>query len=103
VRRPIEALDFISLEGRLKDHCCKECTGLEIQITRGYLKVFHKECEQEPFGRLEFASEISGGITPLNTSKEDIYRTTSKGNRGRNHLIEVNFRSEDAKSLDRSH
>jgi hypothetical protein len=40
VPRPIEALDFINPEGRLKDHCCKECTGLETQITRGYLKVF---------------------------------------------------------------
>jgi hypothetical protein len=62
VHRPIEALDFINLEGRLKEHCCKECTGSETEITRGYLKVFHKECEQGSFWKLEFASEISGGI-----------------------------------------
>jgi hypothetical protein len=62
VRRPVEALDFINPEGRLKDHCCKECTGSEIQITRGYLKVFRKECEQGSFWKLEFISESSGGI-----------------------------------------
>jgi hypothetical protein len=45
VRRPIEALDFINPEGRLKDQCCKECTRSETQITRGYLKICHKECE----------------------------------------------------------
>jgi hypothetical protein len=27
MHRPIKALDFINLEGRLKDHCSKECTG----------------------------------------------------------------------------
>jgi hypothetical protein len=62
VRRLVEALDFINPEGRLKDHCCKECTGLENQITRGYLKVFRKECEQVSFWKLEFISEILGGI-----------------------------------------
>ena len=39
--------------------------------TQKYLKVFRTECEQEPFWRLDFTRESSGGITPLNTSKED--------------------------------
>jgi hypothetical protein len=62
VRRLVEALDFINPKGRLKDHYCKECTGSEIQITRGYLKVCRKECEQGSFWKLEFISESSGGI-----------------------------------------
>jgi hypothetical protein len=55
----------------VKDYYCKECTGSKTQITKGYLKVFRKECEQEPFGSLEFASESSGEITPLKCSKGD--------------------------------
>ena len=44
---------------------------VESSNTQKYLKVFRKECEQKPFWRFEFVSEISGGITPLNISKED--------------------------------
>jgi uncharacterized membrane protein len=36
---------------------------------------------QEPFWRLEVVTESSGGLTPLNTSKEDRDQTTSKGDR----------------------
>ena len=43
------------------------------------MKVCRKECEQEPFWRLDFTRESSGGITPLNTSKEDKDQNTSKG------------------------
>jgi hypothetical protein len=39
--------------------------------TQKYLKDYHKECEHNSFWGLEVASEILGGITPLNTSKED--------------------------------
>jgi hypothetical protein len=49
VRRPIEALDFINPEGRLKDHFCKECIGCKTQITKSYLKVCRKECEHGSF------------------------------------------------------
>jgi hypothetical protein len=48
-----------------------------------------------PFGRLEFASESSGGITPLNTSKEDGDRTTSKGDEDQNHCMEIKLRREN--------
>jgi hypothetical protein len=47
---------------------------------------------QESFQRFEFVSEISGGIIPLKTSKEDGDRTTSKGDKGRSHPVEVKFR-----------
>jgi hypothetical protein len=57
--------------------------------TLEYLKVCCKECEQEPFWRLEFAIEISGGITLLNTSKEDGDQNTSKQYRKQNHHAEV--------------
>ena len=99
VRKLVEALDFINPKGRLKDHCCKECTGSEIQITKGYLKVCRKECKKRSSWKLEFISKSSRGITPLNTSKEDRDRTTSKGDRGRNHLIEVKFRRENTESF----
>jgi hypothetical protein len=49
-----------------------------------------KECEQDSFWGLEFASESSGGIAPLKCSK---------GGRDRNHLAEVKFRWKDAKSF----
>jgi hypothetical protein len=62
VRRPSEVLDFTNPGGRLRDYCCKECTGSKTQITRGYLKVFRKECVQGSFWKLEFTSESSGGI-----------------------------------------
>jgi hypothetical protein len=68
----------------LKDYCCKKCTESKTQITEGYLKVFHKECEQGSFDwKLEFASESSGGITPLKFSK---------GDGDRNHRIEIKFK-----------
>jgi hypothetical protein len=54
------------------------------------LKVCRKEWEQDSFWGLEFASEISGGITPLKCSK---------GDGGRNHIAEVKFRWKDAKSF----
>jgi hypothetical protein len=71
VHRPIEALNFINPEGRLKDQCCKECIGSETQITRGYLKIYRKECEKRSFWEVEFTSESSGRITPLEFSKGD--------------------------------
>jgi hypothetical protein len=46
---------------------------------------------QEPFWRSDFVSESSGGIIPLNTSKEDEGRTTSKGDEVRSHPVEVKF------------
>jgi hypothetical protein len=54
------------------------------------LKVFRKECEQDSFWRLEFASESSGGIAPLKCSK---------GGGDRNRLAEVKFRWKNAKSF----
>jgi hypothetical protein len=68
---------------------------VERSNTQEYLKVCRKECEQEPFWRFEFVSESSGGIIPLNTSKEDGGRTTSKGDEGRSHPAEVKFRREN--------
>jgi hypothetical protein len=62
VRRLVEIFELINQGEELKDYCCKECTGSKTQITRGYLKVFRKECEQGSFWKLEFASESSGGI-----------------------------------------
>jgi hypothetical protein len=69
VRRPSKVLDSMNAGGRLRDYCCKECIGSKTQITRGYLKVFRKECELGSFWKLEFTSEISGGLEPLNCSK----------------------------------
>jgi hypothetical protein len=54
-------------------------------------------------GRLEFASKRSGGITPLNTSKEDGDRNTSKGDEIRKHLIKDKIRRENIDSSRRSH
>jgi hypothetical protein len=54
----------------------------------------HNECEQDLFWRLEFASEISGGITPLKSSK---------GDRDQNRRIEIKFRRENTQSLGRIH
>jgi hypothetical protein len=44
---------------------------LRTQITRGYLKDCHKECEQDLFWRLKSTSESSGGLVPLKSSNED--------------------------------
>jgi hypothetical protein len=41
--------------------------------------------------RFEFVRESSGGLTPLNISKEDEGQTTSKGDEGRSHPVEVKF------------
>jgi hypothetical protein len=45
---------------------------------------------RDPFGKLEFTSESSGGITPLKCSK---------GDGDQNCLIEVKFRRENAESF----
>jgi hypothetical protein len=44
---------------------------LRTQITRGYLKDCHKECEQDLSWRLKSTSESSGGLVPLKSSNED--------------------------------
>jgi hypothetical protein len=54
------------------------------------LKVVARSACKIPFGRLEFASERSGGISPLKCSK---------GGRYQNHLVKVKFRWKDAKSF----
>jgi hypothetical protein len=82
VHRPVEALYFIDPEGRWKDYCCKECTESRTQITRGYLKDCHKECEHKSSSRLRFISESLGGLVPLKSSKED---------RERNYYAKVKF------------
>jgi hypothetical protein len=78
----VQTLKSYQLKGRWKDHCCKECTELRTQITRGYLKDCHKECEKDISGRLKFTSAISGGLVPLKSSKEDGEQ---------NHRTEVKF------------
>jgi hypothetical protein len=45
---------------------------------------------RDPFGKLEFTSEISGRITPLKFSKGDV---------DRNRLIEVKFKRENTDSF----
>jgi hypothetical protein len=74
----------------LRDCCCKKPTESQTQITRGYLKVVARSACRDPFGSLEFTSEISEGIEPLKCSK---------GYGGRNRLTEVKFRREDATSF----
>jgi hypothetical protein len=54
------------------------------------LKVCRKDCEQDSFLRLEFASDRLGGITPLNCSK---------GGGDQKHLAEVKFRWKNAESF----
>jgi hypothetical protein len=60
------------------------------QITRGYLKVVTRSAFRDPFGSLEFTRESSEGIEPLRCSK---------GGGGRNRLIEVKLKREDANSF----
>jgi hypothetical protein len=67
----------------------KRCTESKAQITRGYLKITTRSACRDPFGSLELTSESSEGIEPMKCSK---------GGGGRNHLTEVKFRREDAKS-----
>jgi hypothetical protein len=64
------------------------------QITRGYLKDCRKECEQNSFWGLDFASESSGGIVPLKCSK---------GDKSRKHLIKDKFRRENTYLSRKSH
>jgi hypothetical protein len=54
------------------------------------LKVCRKECEQDSFWRLEFASDRSREIAPLKCSKEG---------GDQKHLAEVKFRWKNAKSF----
>jgi hypothetical protein len=49
VRRLGEGLGFYKLKRKIERLLLQECTESKTQITRGYLKIFRKECVQGPF------------------------------------------------------